>query len=80
MDSWREEVENLVCKDFGNLFAFKKVVVDLKEIPKLKGRKIQEDDRRELELMTNRMEIWKAVKSIGGNKSPGINGYNAEFY
>lgn len=45
-----------------------------------KGSQLQRDQAQFLTQPVTEPEIWKALKSIGDNKSPGLDGYGALFF
>lgn len=78
----KEEVCEVVRNFYGNLLT--KEDLDESEMEKLIHRHIKkrlgEEERNSMEKIITKGEIFKALKDMSNNKSPGLDGFPREFY
>lgn len=75
-----EKIANMIFSFYRSLFKSDKEVAEMTGLPELGGRKLSEEDSSQLECPPNSVDIWRALKNIGRDKAPGVDGFNAGFY
>ncbi|XP_058726677.1 uncharacterized protein LOC131598046 [Vicia villosa] len=76
-----QDLEEEILNFYSNLVGTASDNLDHVDIMTLRnGTQLREEQRVELEQPITENEITNALKRIGDNKAPGIDGYNAKFY
>ncbi|XP_047337934.1 uncharacterized protein LOC124941633 [Impatiens glandulifera] len=78
----QDQIQDLAVQYYQGLMGTKagQQYSHLNTLYQIVDKRISVDDSRDLIRVVSREEVWKALTNINGNKSPGPDGFNAEFF